>query len=77
MIVTGWNHGDHQKSGAGYGVKLNADDRDQFFKRDWETILPRTDRNPVLLHKGWMHPTHCANAKRFLSIFLSMPREIV
>ena len=30
MIVTGWNHGDHQKSGAGYGVKLNADDRDQF-----------------------------------------------
>ena len=39
MIVTGWNNGDHQKSGAGYGVKLNADDRDRFFKRDWETII--------------------------------------
>ncbi|MGA7194584.1 MAG: hypothetical protein WBW94_13230 [Anaerolineales bacterium] len=39
MIVIGWNNGDHQKSGAGYSVKLNADDRDRFFKRDWETII--------------------------------------
>ena len=31
MIVIGWNNGDHQKSGAGYGVKLNADNRDRFF----------------------------------------------
>ena len=46
MIVTGWNNGDHQKSGAGYGVKLNADDRDRFFKRDWETIILEMEGKP-------------------------------
>jgi len=39
MIVTGWNNGDHLKSGAGYGVKLKTGDRDRFFERNWETII--------------------------------------
>ncbi len=38
MIVTAWNNGDHWKSGAGYGVKLDASDRDRFFRRDWKSI---------------------------------------
>ena len=38
MIVTAWNNGDHFKSGAGYGVKLDASDRDRFFQRDWKRI---------------------------------------
>jgi len=46
MIVTGWNNGDHQKSGAGYGVKLNADDRDRFFKRDWRIIVLEMEGSP-------------------------------
>jgi hypothetical protein len=46
MIVTGWNNGDHQKSGAGYGIKLNADDRDRFFKRNWETIILEMQGKP-------------------------------
>jgi hypothetical protein len=38
MIVTAWNNGTPSPSGAGYGVKLAADDRDRYFQRDWETI---------------------------------------
>jgi hypothetical protein len=38
MIVTAWNNGDHSKSGAGYGVKLDPGDRDRHFRRDWTTI---------------------------------------
>jgi len=38
MVVTAWNNGTQLKSGAGYGVKLNARDRDRFFQRDWKSI---------------------------------------
>ena len=38
MIVTAWNNGTHSKSGAGYGVRLDANDRDRFFKREWKSI---------------------------------------
>ena len=38
MVVTAWNNGTQLKSGAGYGVKLNASDRDRFFQRDWKSI---------------------------------------
>jgi hypothetical protein len=32
MIVTAWNNGKNLNSGAGYGVKINARDRDTFFE---------------------------------------------
>jgi hypothetical protein len=38
MIVTAWNNGAHSKSGAGYGVKIEASDRDRFFQRNWKSI---------------------------------------
>lgn len=38
MIVTAWKNGTPLKSGAGYGVRLAADDRDRYFRKDWETI---------------------------------------
>ena len=38
MIVTAWKNGTPSPSGAGYGVKLAANDRDQYFRRDWDTI---------------------------------------
>lgn len=38
MQVTLWNNGSHHKSGAGYGIKLDAKDRDFYFRREWETI---------------------------------------
>ena len=38
MFVTAWKNGTPSPSGAGYGVKLAAADRDRYFQRDWETI---------------------------------------
>ncbi|MBI3161832.1 MAG: hypothetical protein HYZ23_04950 [Chloroflexi bacterium] len=38
MIVTAWNNGQHFETGAGYGIKINAEDRDKFFKREWKFI---------------------------------------
>ena len=38
MIVTAWKNQIPSRMGAGYGVKLAADDRDRYFCRDWETI---------------------------------------
>lgn len=39
MIVTAWNNGDHNQSGAGYGIKISTEDRDQFFKRAWRSVI--------------------------------------
>jgi hypothetical protein len=38
MIVTAWKNGTPSANGAGYGVKLEAGDRDRYFQKDWETI---------------------------------------
>ncbi len=39
MIWTAWNNGSHHRSGAGYGFKVDAADRDRHFKRDWTTVI--------------------------------------
>ena len=39
MEVVAWNNGQHHESGAGYGIKLDASDRDQFFDKSWESVL--------------------------------------
>jgi hypothetical protein len=38
MIVTAWNNGSWRATGAGYGVKVNREDRDRFFKRRWGSV---------------------------------------
>lgn len=38
MKATAWNNGQHHPSGAGYGIKFTAADRDHFFRREWESI---------------------------------------
>lgn len=46
MEVTAWNNGSHHSTGAGYGFKVLADDRDKYFQRSWRTVfvsLPRVE----------------------------------
>jgi hypothetical protein len=43
MIVTAWNNGSPSKTGAGYGLKLKASDRDQDFKKEWQYIILALD----------------------------------
>jgi hypothetical protein len=49
MIVTAWNNGSYTTSGAGYGVKLDASDRDRFFKREWKTIELELEGSSVVV----------------------------
>jgi hypothetical protein len=42
MIVTAWNNG-----GAGYGIKVKADDRDRFFKKEWKTVTLEFENSPI------------------------------
>ena len=47
IVVTAWNNGKHHRTGAGYGLKLSVQDRDNFFERRWGTValwLPDADR---------------------------------
>ena len=39
MIVTAWKNGPHEKTGAGYGLKIGVSDRDRYFKKPWKTVF--------------------------------------
>lgn len=39
MIASAWNNGSHRPSGAGYGIKIAAKDRDLYFKREWKKVV--------------------------------------
>jgi len=38
LIATAWCNGKQRASGAGYGFKIDKEDRDAFLKRKWKTI---------------------------------------
>jgi hypothetical protein len=42
MIVTAWNNG-----GTGYAIKVKADDRDKFFKKEWKTVTLGFENSPI------------------------------
>lgn|SRR5574341_490388 len=39
MEVTAWNNGQQHSTGAGYGFKLGAKDRDANFQPSWTTVF--------------------------------------
>ncbi|MFD3157091.1 hypothetical protein ACFIJ5_09555 [Haloimpatiens sp. FM7330] len=39
MIVTTWNNGNYNTSGAGYGVKISKKDRQKFFDKAWDSVV--------------------------------------
>ena len=51
MTWTGWNNGKKHSTGAGYGFKIDAVERDRDFKPEWEHIsveLPTLSGNIVV-----------------------------
>jgi len=38
IFAKAWNNGSHHASGAGYGIKVGARDRDTLFRRQWKTV---------------------------------------
>jgi hypothetical protein len=39
VIAIAWNNGSHNPDGNGYGIKINVQDRDRYFRAEWKTIL--------------------------------------
>lgn len=46
FIVKTWNNSHYHISGAGYGLKVTMQDREQFFNRDWQTVIIHLSGNP-------------------------------
>jgi hypothetical protein len=57
MIVTAWKNGTPRKSGAGYGVKLDVEDRDRFFRREWRSIRLSLDGTSVVVDVNIAKPS--------------------
>ncbi|PKO12022.1 MAG: hypothetical protein CVU39_26115 [Chloroflexi bacterium HGW-Chloroflexi-10] len=49
MIVTAWNNGAHIRNGAGYGFKVSIEDRDAYFKPEWDVIMLELDGEAQLV----------------------------
>jgi len=45
FIAKTWNNGIRHVSGAGYGIKITLQDREQFFNRSWQTVILRLSGN--------------------------------
>ena len=41
FLATAWNNGAWSRTGAGYGLKISAEDRDRYFDRDWNAVTLR------------------------------------
>jgi hypothetical protein len=39
MRVTAWSNGSPSSSGAGYGLRVSPDDRDQHFSISWDYVI--------------------------------------
>lgn len=46
MKVKAWNNGSHLSDGNGYGIKINAQDRDAIFHKEWMSIFLELDGEP-------------------------------
>jgi hypothetical protein len=38
LIAKTWNNNHYHASGAGYGIKISFEDRNNFFNREWQTV---------------------------------------
>jgi hypothetical protein len=38
VLAKGWSNGSPQASGAGYGLRIAAADRDRFFEPEWRSV---------------------------------------
>ena len=47
MIVSAWNNGSWKKTGAGYGIRISKEDRDQYFDPEWKSVIIVLDNREV------------------------------
>jgi hypothetical protein len=66
MIVTAWKGGTTTKNGGGYGVKLNACDRDRYFQRDWKSVQLSLDGTSDVIKVNVAKPSFWNNTCREL-----------
>ena len=62
VIVKAWSNGAHHPTGAGYGLKVSAADRDRYFRREWGTAtieLPNGVCAHVNIDKNSFWNTSC------------------
>ena len=66
MRATAWSNGSPRHSGAGYGLKISRQDRDQFFDQRWSAIilhLPGQDPTSIPLSESfWRSCTELRSA---------------
>ena len=39
MVITAWNNGEHNPTGAGYGFKIGIEDRNKYFRKEWKNVF--------------------------------------
>ncbi|MFY7944200.1 MAG: hypothetical protein ACOVNZ_06440 [Crocinitomicaceae bacterium] len=54
FIAKTWNNSHRHATGAGYGIKIKMQDREQFFNRSWQSVILRLSGNatPIEVNVG-------------------------
>lgn len=67
IIVSGWSNGSpNNETGAGYGIRISKEDRDEYFNRDWEFVEIELDDDIVkvrLSNSFWKGCTELRSSK--------------
>lgn len=66
MIVTAWSNGSPSKTGAGYGIKLKAADRDRFFDKTWKFVVLEMSGSSTSIQVNVAKPSFWGNTCREL-----------
>jgi hypothetical protein len=48
MQAIGWSNGQARSTGAGYGLRISAADRDHWFERSWTHVVITLEGNGIL-----------------------------
>ena len=49
VIVSGWNNGSpNNRTGAGYGIRISKEDRDKYFRREWDFVEIELENGEVV-----------------------------
>ena len=65
MRVVGWNNGSPNNiTGAGYGIRINKEDRDRYFQKAWKEVIIILDGKEIKVNLSQSFWKKCTELRK-------------